>query len=127
MSIRGGPGSRTGTPVNGNGNGFPPRGQSRMRRPSDAPSMRGPPPPDAYGIPASPGLPNGDYGRPTPKQLNQNNTIVPNKSTMLEEDDEGDSFALEQVTSNHESKRSGDSAITSEVRASDLYMEMIDC
>lgn len=114
MSIRGGPVSRTGTPVNGNGNGFPPRGQSRMRRPSDAPSMRGPPPPDAYGIPASPGIPNGDYGRPTPKQLNQNNTIVPNKSTMLEEDDEGDSFALEQVTSNHESKRSGDSGITSE-------------
>ncbi|KAH7156214.1 hypothetical protein EDB81DRAFT_380643 [Dactylonectria macrodidyma] len=116
MSIRGGPISRTGTPVNGNGNGngFPPRGQSRMRRPSDAPSMRGPPPSDAYGIPASPGIPNGDYGRPTPKQLNQNNTIVPNKSTMLEEDDEGDSFALEQVTSNRESKRSAGSGITSE-------------
>ncbi|KAF7553632.1 hypothetical protein G7Z17_g3505 [Cylindrodendrum hubeiense] len=116
MSIRGGPVSRTGTPVNGNGNGngFPPRGQSRMRRPSDAPSMRGPPPADAYGIPASPGIPNGDYGRPTPKQLNQNNTIVPNKSTMLEEDDEGDSFALEQVTSNRESKRSAGSGVTSE-------------
>lgn len=103
--------SRSGTPVNGN---FPPRGQSRMRRPSDAPSMRGPPPADAYGIPASPG-PNSDFGRPTPKQLNQNNTIVPNKSTMLEEDDEGDAFALEQVTSNRESKRSAGSGVTSEV------------
>lgn len=111
MSIRGGPMSRSGTPVNGN---FPPRGQSRMRRPSDAPSMRGPPPADAYGIPASPG-PNSDFGRPTPKQLNQNNTIVPNKSTMLEEDDEGDAFALEQVTSNRESKRSAGSGVTSEV------------
>ncbi|KAI5462125.1 hypothetical protein BGZ63DRAFT_205654 [Mariannaea sp. PMI_226] len=112
MSIRGGPISRTGTPVNGN---FPPRGQSRMRRPSDAPSMRGHPQQDAYGMPASPGVSNGDYGRPTPKQLNQNNTIVPNKSTMLEEDDEGDSFALEQVT-NRESKRSAGSGVTSEIR-----------
>ncbi|KAH7273708.1 component of the polarisome [Fusarium solani] len=115
MSIRGAPASRSGTPVNGNG--FPPRGQSRMRRPSDAPSMRGPGPTDAYGLP-SPGAPNGDYGRPTPKQLNQNNTIVPNKSTMLEEDDEGDgdgdSFALEQVTDNRESKRSAESGVTSE-------------
>lgn len=87
MSMRGPPRSRTGTPANGNI--FPPRGPSSMRRPSDASSMRGPPPADAYGMPPSPGLPNGDYGRPLPKQLNQNNTIVPNKSTMLEEDDEG--------------------------------------
>ncbi|KAF4465737.1 SPA2 [Fusarium albosuccineum] len=108
MSIRGGPASRSGTPVNGNG--FPPRGQSRMRRPSDAPSMRGPGPTDAYGMPASPGVPNGDYGRPTPKQLNQNNTIVPNKSTMLEEDDEGDTFD----SNNRESKRSAESGVTSE-------------
>lgn len=78
-------GGRTGTPVNG---GYPPRGQSRMRRPSDASSMRGgPPPPDMYGVPPSPSLGNGDYNRPMPKQLNQNNTIIPNKSTMLEEDD----------------------------------------
>lgn len=84
----GGPMSRTGTPVNGGQ--FPPRGQSRMRRPSDAGSLRGPPPPDVYGIPPSPSLPNGDYNRPMPKQLNQNNTIVPNKSTMLEEDDGAD-------------------------------------
>ncbi|XWW99713.1 hypothetical protein V2A60_007725 [Cordyceps javanica] len=78
-------GGRTGTPVNG---GFPPRGQSRGRRPSDASSMRGgPPPPDPYAVPPSPGLSNGEYNRPMPKQINQNNTIIPNKSTMLEEDD----------------------------------------
>ncbi|CAM1504112.1 Fc.00g017030.m01.CDS01 [Cosmosporella sp. VM-42] len=120
MSIRGGPGpaDRSGTPVNGNG--FPPRGQSRMRRPSEASSLRGPPSADAYGMPASPGPMNGDYGRPMPKQLNQNNTIVPNKSTMLEEDDDGsanddgDAFALEGVTNNRESKRSQASGVTSE-------------
>lgn len=89
MSMRGPPMNRTGTPVNGGGGGqFPPRGQSRMRRPSDASSLRGgPPPPDAYGIPPSPNLPGGEYNRPMPKQLNQNNTIVPNKSTMVEEDE----------------------------------------
>lgn len=90
-----GPPSRSGTPVNGMG-GFPPRGQSR-RRPSEASSVRsarsGPPMPPmmngGYGVPPSPGLPpNGDYGRPMPKQF-QSNTIVPNKSTMVEEDDEG--------------------------------------
>lgn len=116
MSMRGGPMSRTGTPVNGNM--FPPRGQSRMRRPSDASSVRGPPPADAYGIPPSPSLPNGDYGRPMPKQLNQNNTIVPNKSTMLEEDDENgadedgaDVFGLERVTNKGESKNGAASEV----------------
>ena len=124
MSIRGGPNSRSGTP--NNGNAFAPRDGSRMRRPSEASSMRGPPP-DQYGPPPSPGAgpgpgaPNGDYGRPTPKQLNQNNTIVPNKSTMLEEDDDGgmdddgDAFALERVATNRESKRSQESGVTSEV------------
>lgn len=87
MSMRGGPMNRNGPPPNGM---YPPRGQSRMRRPSDASSIRGAPAaPDLYGIPPSPSLPNGDYGRPMQKQLNQNNTIVPNKSTMLEEDDDG--------------------------------------
>lgn len=100
-SMRGGPMSRNGTPVNGGQ--FPPRGQSRMRRPSDASSLRGPPPPDAYGIPPSPSLPNGDYNnRPMPKQLNQNNTIVPNKSTMVEEDDGADGSEVCNIpTQNH--------------------------
>ncbi|OAA59343.1 hypothetical protein ISF_06278 [Cordyceps fumosorosea ARSEF 2679] len=93
-------GGRTGTPVNGGG--FPPRGQSR--RPSDASSMRGgPPPPDPYGVPPSPGLSNGDYNRPLPKQLNQNNTIIPNKSIMLEEDDgEGTSEADRKLIEDYE-------------------------
>ncbi|KAJ6783924.1 hypothetical protein PWT90_11040 [Aphanocladium album] len=96
-------GGRTGTPVNG---GYPPRGQSRMRRPSDASSMRGgPPPPDPYGVPPSPSLGNGDYNRPMPKQLNQNNTIIPNKSTMLEEDDgDGSSEAERKLIEDYESQ-----------------------
>ncbi|KAH7375686.1 hypothetical protein B0T11DRAFT_11922 [Plectosphaerella cucumerina] len=87
-SVRGPP-SRTGTPANGMGGpgGFPPRSQSRMRRPSDASSIRGMPPQDPYGVPPSPGLPNGDYGRPMQKQF-QSNTIVPVKSTMVEDDDD---------------------------------------
>lgn len=93
MSMRGPP-SRSQTPVNGSMNGYPaPRSQSRIRRPSEASSIRsgpGGPLPSMngnYGQPASPGPANGDYGRPQPKQF-QSNTIVPNKSTMLEEDDE---------------------------------------
>lgn len=90
MSVRGGPPSRSQTPVNGM-NGYPPRNQSR-RRPSEASSVRsgrGLPTPmnGGFPIPPSPGLPNGDYGRPMPKQF-QSNTIVPNKSTMVEEDDD---------------------------------------
>ncbi|KAL6876673.1 hypothetical protein J3F83DRAFT_414004 [Trichoderma novae-zelandiae] len=87
MSNPGGPMNRTGTPVNGND--YPPRGQSRVRRPSGASSIRGPPPIDTYGVPPSPSLPNGNYARPMPRLPTQNNTIVPNKSTMIEEDDDG--------------------------------------
>ena len=75
--------------------------------------MRGPGPQDPYGMPASPSGQNGDYGRPTPKQLNQNNTIVPNKSIMLEEDDEGEGYS--EHDPNRESKRSAGTGIMSEV------------
>ncbi|KAK4128140.1 hypothetical protein N657DRAFT_629302 [Parathielavia appendiculata] len=90
MSVRGGRPSRSGTPVNGM-NGYPPRDQSR-RRPSEASSVRsgrGLPTPmnGSFPIPPSPSVTNGDYGRPMPKQF-QSNTIVPNKSTMVEEDDD---------------------------------------
>ncbi|KAG6013445.1 hypothetical protein E4U43_007283 [Claviceps pusilla] len=87
MSMRNGPNGRNGNPPNGV---YSPRGPSRMRRPSEASSIRGGglPPSDMYGVPPSPSLPNGDFGRPMPKHLNQSNTIVPNKSTMLEEDDD---------------------------------------
>ncbi|CAD6441862.1 25e54b59-bf0b-4358-98e0-eda45898698b [Sclerotinia trifoliorum] len=132
--------SRMGSPVSTrgppsrNGNGapmdLPPRGPSRMRRPSDASSI-GPysmrsesrngsrmPPPNgpngSLGVPPSPGMPPNDYGRPTPKTF-QSNTIVPNKSTMVEDDDsgpedndddDGDAFGLEGAARNRESKKS---------------------
>ncbi|GAP85343.1 putative cell polarity [Rosellinia necatrix] len=84
------PPSRTGTPVNGMGLPRGPNGA--MRRPSDASSIRsaGPPRvPNDYPMPASPVMPpNGNFDRPLPKQF-QSNTIVPNKSTMVEEDDDG--------------------------------------
>ncbi|TDZ13384.1 Protein SPA2 [Colletotrichum spinosum] len=97
--------------ISGSQNGYPPRSQSRMRRPSDASSMRGPPPSD-YGVPPSPSMPpGGEYNRPMQKQF-QSNTIVPNKSTMVEEDDEGSpnedgggAFGLERTATNR-SKRS---------------------
>ena len=90
-SVRGPP-SRTGTPLDGS------RGPTRIRRPSESSStatysMRsdsrngGPRPPMNGNIPPSPGLPPNDYGRPTPKTF-QSNTIVPNKSTMVEDDED---------------------------------------
>ncbi|KAI1366255.1 hypothetical protein F5Y08DRAFT_327462 [Xylaria arbuscula] len=86
----GAPPSRTGTPVNGMGMPRGPNGA--MRRPSDASSIRsaGPPRiPSDFPVPPSPGVPpNGNFDRPLPKQF-QSNTIVPNKSTMVEEDDDG--------------------------------------
>ncbi|KAF3348645.1 hypothetical protein VD0002_g1410 [Verticillium dahliae] len=120
MSMRVPP-SRSGTPLSAMQNGFPPRNQSRMRRPSDASSIRGVmPPQDPYGVPPSPGLPNGDYGRPMQKQF-QSNTIVPNKSTMVEEDDDGspdndedrDAFGLDK-NGNRSSDKSQRTTETSE-------------
>lgn len=76
--------SRAGTPMNG----YPPRAAGR-RQPSNASSFRGVGSiADAYDIPPSPGLAPNGYDRPTPKQ-SQSNTIIPNKSTMVEEDDDG--------------------------------------
>ncbi|TGO29344.1 hypothetical protein BPAE_0016g00680 [Botrytis paeoniae] len=133
VSTRGPPSrSGNGTPVD-----MPPRGPSRMRRPSDASSIgpysirserrsersesrngsrMAPPngPNGSLGIPPSPGIPPNDYGRPTPKTF-QSNTIVPNKSTMVEDDesgpednddDDGDAFGLEGAARDRESKKS---------------------
>ncbi|QSZ29291.1 hypothetical protein DSL72_003804 [Monilinia vaccinii-corymbosi] len=144
--------SRMGSPVSTrappsrNGNGtpvdLPPRGPSRIRRPSDASSIgpysmrserrsegrsegrsesrngsRMPPlnsPNGNLGVPPSPGMPPHDYSRPTPKTF-QSNTIVPNKSTMVEDDESGpednyegdaDAFDLERVARNRDSKKS---------------------
>lgn len=121
MSVRGGPPSRSQTPVNGM-NGYPPRNQSR-RRPSEASSVRsgrGMPTPlnGGFPVPPSPSIPNGDYGRPMPKQF-QSNTIVPKKSTMVEEDDDpisplsqdpgaGDAYGLGRGPRDRDSKRSAE-------------------
>lgn len=126
-SVRGPP-SRNGTPVNGYGG-------PRIRRPSEATSISGysmrsesrngsrPPPNNGPSIiPPSPGVPPNDFGRPTPKTF-ASNTIVPNKSTMVEDDeetggedddDDGDAFGLEGVARRPESKKS----ISSSVRIS---------
>jgi hypothetical protein len=120
-SLRGPP-SRNGTPVDGS------RGPNRMRRPSDASSVagysmrsesrngprNGLPMNGALGIPPSPNILPNDFGRPTPKTF-QSNTIVPNKSTMVEDDetggednddDDGDAFGLEGAARSRESKKS---------------------
>lgn len=123
MNRMGSPAS-TREPPSRNGNGTPPVNGPRIRRPSDtssvAYSMRsesrnGPRPPmnNGLGVPPSPGVPPNDYGRPTPKTF-QSNTIVPNKSTMVEDDetggedddDEADAFALEGAAGNRDSKKS---------------------
>ncbi|KAI9757792.1 MAG: component of the polarisome [Chaenotheca gracillima] len=76
-AMRGGPG-RYGSPPNGMG----PR-----------PGSRGPPgrgPPMRNGAPGgslSPQGPPNEYGRPLPKTF-QSNTIIPNKSTLVEDDDD---------------------------------------
>ncbi|KAF2013887.1 hypothetical protein BU24DRAFT_249220 [Aaosphaeria arxii CBS 175.79] len=79
---RNGP-SRVGTPnsMGGGMRGRPP--------PGGPPNFRGPPPPGAH----RPGAPSNDFGRPLPKTFQQN-TIVPNKGTMVEDDDD-DSAANE--------------------------------
>ena len=69
----------------------------------------------ALNIPPSPGIPPGDFGRPTPKTF-QSNTIVPVTSTMVEDDDDqtggedddddGDAFGLESAARSRDSKRS---------------------
>ncbi|KAK8136801.1 hypothetical protein PG984_004741 [Apiospora sp. TS-2023a] len=111
-----GPSSRGGTPVSSM-NGLP-RG---MRRPSDASSIRsGAPRVNDYGVPPSPGIPPNNYDRPQQKQF-QSNTIVPNKSTMVEEDDDGaddgednEAFGLEAASNGRESKSTGMSGGMSE-------------
>ncbi|CAL3972458.1 unnamed protein product [Diplocarpon coronariae] len=87
-------------PPSRNGNGTPVNGTPRTRRPSNATSVSGysmrsesriglqPSMNGGLGVPPSPGVSSNDYGRPTPKQF-QSSTIVPNKSTMVEDDETG--------------------------------------
>jgi Spa2 homology domain (SHD) of GIT len=101
-SSRGGPpgqqGQRPGT--RGSEGGFPRGSPNSMNGGRVSPSMNGG------------GPQNGDYGRPVPKTF-QSNTIVPVKSTMVEDDDDEtglededdeDSFGLEDAA-NRRSKR----------------------
>jgi hypothetical protein len=83
-----GPPSRVGTP---NSMGGGPRGPGG--RPPPGPGYRGPPPggPPPGGL-GPPGQGN-DFGRPLPKTFQQN-TIVPNKGTMVEDDDDDDEDAF---------------------------------
>lgn len=95
-----GPGGRNGPPPGGyaaynGGGGGPPRLES------PAGSRNGP---GGLTSPMDGGPPGGAFGRPLPKTF-QSNTIIPNKSTMVEEDDddgpdndsdnEGGAFGLE--------------------------------
>lgn len=115
-----GPPSRIGTPAEGYRPGS--RGGPRIRRPSEVSVMSGISAMSGYprsdsrngsravnGMP-SPGLPPNDYGRPQPKTF-QSNTIVPNKSTMVEDDDDPtggednddeDAFGLESAARSRE-------------------------
>lgn len=97
ISVRGPP-SRTETPIEGGGMRPGSRGRPRIRRPSEGSVISGVSAVSGYlrsdsrnGGPnngmRSPGLPSNDYGRPQPKTF-QSNTIVPNKSTMVEDDDD---------------------------------------
>jgi hypothetical protein len=110
--------SRVGTPNSANGG-------MRGGRPPPGPGYRnGPPPPGPMGPPPPglrPGGPNNDYGRPLPKTFQQN-TIVPNKGTMVEDDDddsngnddEEDAFNLEEAAP-LQSKRATDKSSNANV------------
>lgn len=128
-----GPPSRAGTPVNGMG----PRGpMGSMRRPSDASSIRsaatGPRMNGDYPVPPSPGMQNGNFDRPQPKQF-QSNTIVPNKSTMIEEDDDvvgsndddNEAFGMDHAATNRESKRSATEASETDKKLIDDYQAQV--
>lgn len=131
-------------------NGYPPLGQNGYPPPGPRSQSRGPPgrpPPPGPGPGRFPprqgslggqqnglgGLgisedqsPDSDYGRPLPKQF-QSNTIVPNKSTMIEDDDDAsgldepydrrsDAFGLDGAASSIASRR--DTSATSRSNAS---------
>lgn len=108
-----GPPSRSGTP-NGSMEG-------RMGgRPPPGPGYRGPPPQgDPRGMQGppgglAPGLQPNEFGRPLPKTFQQN-TIVPNKGTLVEDDDDSaaddddDAFGLEGAAARRQTNKSAKS------------------
>jgi len=100
-----GPPSRSGTP-----NGMGPNGMGQ--RPPPGPGYRGPPPQGGPPGPPGglmPGQPNA-FGRPLPKTF-QSNTIVPNKGTLVEDDDDSagtddDAFNLEGAAAKRQTNKS---------------------
>ncbi|PSN65277.1 hypothetical protein BS50DRAFT_589696 [Corynespora cassiicola Philippines] len=111
-SIAGSIASRTsrGAPSINGMRGPPPGG-----RPPPGPGgyRNGPPPSGPAAPPGSlmPGGPGGEYGRPLPKTFQQN-TIVPNKGTMVEDDDDDsgadddDAFNLEGAAARRQTNKS---------------------
>lgn len=104
-----GPPSRVGTPNSMNGG---PRGG----RPPPGAYRNGPPPPGMMPGPPNalrPGSQPNELGRPLPKTFQQN-TIVPNKGTMVEDDDDSgadddDAFNLEGAAARRQTNKSAKS------------------
>jgi predicted nucleic acid-binding Zn-ribbon protein len=95
-----GPPSRSGTP------------NSMGSRPPPGPGYRGPPPQGGPPPGLMPGPPN-QFGRPLPKTF-QSNTIVPNKGTLVEDDDDSaeddnDAFNLEGAAARRQTNKSAQS------------------
>lgn len=78
-----------------------PPGPNGYRRPPQGPPPRGPPGPPRGPLGGGPPEAPNSFGRPLPKTY-QSGTIIPNKSTMVEDDDDGDddddldAFGLEE-------------------------------
>ncbi|KAH8721558.1 hypothetical protein GQ44DRAFT_623001 [Phaeosphaeriaceae sp. PMI808] len=120
-----GPPSRSGTPngMNPNGMNRPPPGQGYR-----GPPQGGPPGPPPAGL--MPGPPNS-FGRPLPKTFQQN-TIVPNKGTLVEDDDDSaadddDSFNLEGAAARRQTNKSARSmSMAQDKMVSDLESQVAE-
>jgi hypothetical protein len=119
-----GPPSRVGTPNSMNGNM---RNGGPRPGPGPAPGYRTGPPPNGPPGGLQPGGGN-EYGRPLPKTFQQN-TIVPNKGTMVEDDeddsgaDDDDAFNLEGAAA-RQSRQTNKSAKSVSVAQDKLVAEL---
>lgn len=109
---------------------------SRMSNRSNGMGPRGPPPPGYRGPPPPGGPPGGlmpgqpnSFGRPLPKTFQQN-TIVPNKGTMVEDDDDSagdddDAFNLEGAAARRQTNKSAKSmSMAQDKMVSDLQSQI---
>ena len=107
------PGMRSGPPSNGPYSPY-------------SPSDEGMPPPrtDSRGLPLSP---SSSFGRPLPQTF-QSNTMVPNKSTMVEDDetdeDDDETYGLGQVSGT--SEKDAETMRAFELQVSDLESKIAD-